>query len=360
MSRIHNFSAGPAVLPAPVVAEAREALLELGDSGIGILECSHRSADFDAVIGEARTRVHALLGLADDQEVLFLHGGARSQFYMWPMNVLRGGRAAYLDTGNWSKGAIEDARRFGTVDVLFSSRESKYDRVPTEGSVAAPVEGTTYLHYTSNNTVAGTEFHYVPDAGGAMLACDMSSDILSRPIDGSRYDLIYAGAQKNIGPSGVTLVVLRRGVLERCDPELPKMLRYGIHVDKGSMFNTPCTFGIYVISRVCAWIEAQGGLEAIQAHNRAQADRIYGAIDGSELYRGNVERASRSLMNITFTTGDAELDTAFWKKAAAEGLSGLKGHRSVGGLRASVYNAQTDAAVDALVAFMGDFERARG
>jgi len=357
--RIHNFSAGPGVLPEPVLREAQEALWNFGGSGMGIVECSHRSALFDEVIHSARERIKRLMGLSDDYEVLFLHGGARTQFFMLPMNLLRGGRASYVDTGTWSYGAMEQARRYGAVDVLFSSRQTGYDRIPGPGELPKAPDGTVYLHYTSNNTVAGTGFHHIPQTS-APLVCDMSSDILSRPIDGSKFQFIYAGAQKNMGPSGTTVVILRRDWLDRCDPDLPEMLRYGIHVAKGSMYNTPCTFAIYMIERVTAWLEANGGLVAMEAKNRAQADAIYAAIDRSERFRGKADIASRSTMNITFTTGDEALDTAFWQGAAECGMVGLKGHRSVGGLRASVYNAQTDGAVTALSDYMKEFEANHG
>ena len=357
MSRIHNFSAGPGVLPLDVLEAAKRDLIEHEGYGIGIVECSHRSPQFDDVIESAKARIKRLLTLDDDQHILFLHGGARSQFYAWPMNVLQGGRAAYLDTGQWSKFAIAEARRYGDVDVLYSSRDDGYTSVPAAGTMAPIAPGTRYLHYTSNNTVAGTEFHYVPDAGDAWLACDMSSNFLSRPTDGSAFDFIYAGAQKNVGPSGTTVIIVRQEVLERVNKDIPDMLRYDVQTTKNSMLNTPTTFSIYMIEKVTAWLEAFGGLEAIEAQNLAQSGRLYDAIDSSSLFEGKVERASRSRMNITFTTRDPDRDTRFWQEAASQGLSGLKGHRSVGGLRASLYNAQTDAAVDALIEFMNHFER---
>lgn len=357
MSRIHNFSAGPAILPEPVLQEAQQSIWEHAGSGLGILECSHRSPMFDEIVHTAQARIKRLLNLSDSQHVLFLHGGARTQFFMLPMNVLRGGRATYLDTGTWAKQAADQARRYGSVDLPFSSAATKWDHVPD--TVEEPPEGTVYLHYTSNNTVAGTEYAYVPDIQ-APLVCDMSSDIMSRPIDGSKFHLIYAGAQKNMGPAGVTLVILEDEWLERCDRDIPEMLQYGVHVKKNSMFNTPTTFGIYMIERVAAWLEDLGGLAAIEARNLAQADRLYGAIDDSDFWHGKAALGSRSRMNVTFTTGDAELDTRFHEEAAAAGLSGLKGHRSVGGLRASLYNAQTDEAVAALVGFMADFEAKHG
>lgn len=357
MARRYNFSAGPAVLPESVLRQTQEAIWELEGCGQGLLETSHRGKAFLAVHERARERIRRLLRLSDDQVVLFLHGGARTQFYQVPMNLLRGGRAAYLDTGKWSAYAIDDARRFGTVDVVWSSRERGYDSVPEPGAWGTLAAGTRYLHYTSNNTVVGTEFHYVPDPGDAWLFCDASSDILSRPVDGSRFDLLYAGAQKNLGTSGVTLVVIRRDLLAACEPDLPPMLRYGVHADNDSLYNTPSTLAIYVLERVCAWIEEQGGPEAVGAKVDARAAKLYAAIDASSLFRGRAAPASRSRVNVTFTTGDPELDLRFVREAEQEGLLGLKGHKSVGGLRASLYNAQSDEAVDALVAFLADFER---
>jgi phosphoserine aminotransferase len=359
MSRIHNFSAGPAVLPESVLEEARAAIWDFQGRGRGLLEISHRSKLFEGVIDAARERLGRLLGISETHEILFLGGGASTQFYMVPMNWLRDGRASYLDTGRWSDKAIAEARRFGTVDVLFSSKEEGYTRVPAQGGWDAIPDDTTYLHYTSNNTVQGTQYSYVPDVD-VPLVVDASSDILSRPWDGAAHALIYAGAQKNLGPAGVTIVAVRKDLLERFDPDLPTMLRYGTHAKKDSMFNTPPTFPIYVVERVTKWIEDEGGLAAIGERNVRQANRVYEAIDGSDFWQGKVDRDSRSLMNPVFTTGDDALDTRFWQEAAEEGLSGLKGHRSVGGLRASLYNACPDAAVDALVAFMHEFERTRG
>ena len=360
MSRLHNFSAGPAVLPEPVVRRTQEALWELNGSGLGLCECSHRSALFDGVLASAKTRLRALLQLSDDQEVLFLPGGAQTQFYQVPMNLLGGGRASYLDTGVWSAGAMREAKPFGTVDVAYSSGPL-HSHVPQASDLGGTPEGTKFLHYTSNNTVAGTQFHYVPDVQeGVWRICDVSSDIVSQPIQGSEFDLLYAGAQKNLGPSGLALVVIRKALLDHCDEQIPTMLRYGVQVAKNSMFNTPNTFAIYVIDQVCQWIEEQGGLEAVGARNRAQAGRIYGVIDGSDFWTGKARLDSRSLMNLTFTTGDADRDTRFHLLAAEQGMAGLKGHRIVGGLRASIYNAQTDAAVDALVEFMREFERTNG
>lgn len=360
MPRIHNFSAGPAALPESVLRQAQADIMDLNGSGIGILECSHRGGAYDAVHASAKARIKRLLNLGDEHEVLFLHGGARTQFFMIPANLLRGGRATYIDTGVWSKGAIEDAQRYGTADVPFSSKGQGYDRVPTEsemaGIVAGMPEGTKYLHYTANNTVAGTEFHYRPDAGKAWLVCDMSSNFLSRPVDASKFDLIYAGAQKNAGPAGVTIVIIRRSLLAECEQDLPAMLRYGVHVENDSTYNTPPVFAIYMVERVAAWLEDMGGLSVMEERNVAKSRRLYDAIDASEMFKGKVKADSRSRMNVTFTTGSEDLDKKFVKEAEAASLSGLKGHRIMGGLRASIYNAQTDEAIDALVSFMREFE----
>lgn len=365
MERKHNFSAGPAVLPASVVRQAQDDLWDFRGSGIGVAECSHRSSLFDDVVVSAQARLARLLRLDDDQAVLFLQGGARSQFHMWPMNAASqpGTRAAYLNTGHWAHLAVKEAQRFVTVDEVFSGRDDNYVRLPEPGEWGTLAAGTRYLHYTSNNTIFGTAFSYVPTVNepGTWLACDMSSDILSRPVAGSAFDFIYAGAQKNLGPSGVTVVVVRKSILEQLSSDLPTMLRYDKQVEKNSMLNTPCTFGIYVVDQVCRWIEDEhGGIDGMGRHNKAQADRLYAEIDRTSFWRGTAHVPSRSWMNVTFTTGDADLDARFHQAADGEGLSGLKGHRSVGGLRASIYNSQTDAAVDALIAFMKHFEASCG
>ncbi|MEQ1502115.1 MAG: 3-phosphoserine/phosphohydroxythreonine transaminase [Myxococcota bacterium] len=363
MARIHNFSAGPGVLPEKVLHQAQQDLWDVNGSGIGVAEHSHRGKVFDAIHQSAKARIRRLMRLSDDQEVLFLQGGARSQFYMLPMNLLRGGRAVYLDTGHWAHSAIDDAKRYGTVDVAFSSKETGYDHVPAAGGWSDVPNDAVYFHYTSNNTIFGTEFHYVPELrnAGPLLVCDMSSNFLSRPIDGSKFDFVYAGAQKNVGPSGVVVVIVRKSILPRMETNLPAMLRYAKQVEKDSMLNTPCTFGIYMIDQVCAWLEDDvGGLEAMERRNVAQADKVYAEIDRTGFWRSRVQKASRSRMNLVFTSGKEDLDTAFHKSASESGLSGLKGHRELGGLRASLYNAQTDAAVDALVAFMREFERKNG
>lgn len=359
MARIYNFSAGPAILPEPVLQQAQKDLWDMKGTGIGVMECSHRTKVYEGIVTSARNRLKELLRLGPDHEVVFLQGGASTQFFMIPQNLLgQGKRATYLETGHWAKKAIEEARRFGTIDIPWTSKATNFDRVPKQGEWGPLPDGTVYLHYTANNTIFGTEFDYIPDPGDALLVCDASSDILSRDIDASKHDIIYAGAQKNLGPSGVTVVALSKRALAACEQNLPTMLRYQIHIDNESMYNTPNTWGIYIIDEVCGWILQQGGMKAIEARNRAQAEAVYQAIDGSDgFWRGTCQKDSRSWMNITFTSGDADLDAAFVKKAEAAGLSGLKGHRAVGGLRASLYNAQTDAAVEALVGFMREFAR---
>ncbi len=361
MSRAHNFGAGPGVLPEPVLAEAQAALWEFDDTGMGLLEISHRAAAFEAVVASAKARLAELMNLGPDQEILFLHGGARTQFFQLPMSLLRGGRAAYLDTGVWTEAAIEEARRFGTVDVVWSSAASGWDAVPRQGAWGPLEEGTKYLYYCANNTVAGTEFDYVPDPGNAWLIADISSNLLSAPIDGRRFDVMFGGIQKNLGPAGVTLVILKRHLLDEMDRELPSMLRYDVHVKHNSLYNTPCTFGIWFVERMTAWLQAQGGLVAVGERNAAKAARVYAAIDASDgFYQGRAQVPSRSRMNVTFSTGSAEGDAAFVAAARDAGLVGLKGHKRLGGLRASLYNALPDASVDALLTFMEDWRRGAG
>lgn len=361
MTRLHNFYAGPAVLPEPVLHEAQAALWELGDAGVGVLEISHRSKAFEAVVHSAEARLKRLMGLGDDHAVLFLQGGGRTQFYMVPMNLLAGGgRATVLDTGLWAEGAAEEARRYGTVDVPFSSRATGWDRVPEAGAWGPLPEGTRYLHYTSNNTVAGSEYPYVPDPQGALLVCDASSNLLSKPFDYAAHDLLYGGAQKNIGPSGVTVVVIRRSLLDELPRDVPGMCRYADQAAQHSLLNTPPTFGIFVIERVAAWLEEQGGLAAVGARNAARSAQVYEALGRSGFYRLPVAPWCRSRMNVRFTTASPELDATFVAEATAAGLVGLKGHKKLGGLRASLYNALPDASVDALLTFVADFEARHG
>ena len=353
--RIHNFSAGPAVLPVPVLEEARENLLSLGQTGIGILEHSHRGKAFLAVYEEAEALCRELGSIPADYDVLFLQGGASTQFFTVPMNFLSRDRTAdYLLTGSWAQKAAEEAKRFGTVHVASSSEDRNYCYIPKQTSSSPR---PAYVHYTSNNTIFGTEFFHTPKAPqGAFLVCDASSDIYSRPIDVATHGIIYAGAQKNLGPSGVTLVIVRKDLVEQAPRDLPTMLQYRTHAEQQSMYNTPSTFGIYIMGLVFKWIKGQGGLAEIEKRNRDKAGRLYRFLDESKLFRATADKDSRSLMNVTFVTGDDKLDSRFVSEAAKAGFDGLKGHRSVGGMRASLYNAFPAEGVDALVAFLRDFE----
>ena len=356
MTRKHNFSAGPAVLPIPVLEELREQLTELHGSGVGLMEISHRSATFQAIMDSAMARVRRVLSLPDSHSVLFLQGGASTQFLMIPANLLQGGHADYLDTGTWSTKAIQEARRYGSVSVPFAGAEVGYKQLPNSWAHSPDV---VYSHYTSNNTIHGTQFHEIPDVPG-MLVCDASSDIASKPLDGSRFDVLYAGAQKNLGPSGVTLICLSEEALARAESsDTPTMLDYRVHVSKGSLFNTPNTLGIFVLERVLAWIEDQG-LDAVTAANTRKADALYGLLDSSEFWQPHADRACRSQMNVTWRLADDSLVASLLAQADAEGFSGIKGHRSVGGLRASIYNACPEDSVNALVAFLSEFERTHG
>jgi phosphoserine aminotransferase len=356
--RIYNFSAGPATLPLPVLEEAREALLSLGDTGIGILEHSHRGKPFLKEYQEAVALLREVGHIPDDYEVLFLQGGASLQFAMVPMNFLAKDQTAdYLLTGSWAEKAAKEAKLFGNVHTVCSSKEKNYSEIPQKREYSA---NPVYVHFTSNNTIFGTQFQVEPEApGSSFLVCDASSDIFSRPLDVSKYGLIYAGAQKNLGPSGVTLVLIRKDLIGRGRGDLPAMLRYATHAENESMYNTPPTFGIYVIKLVVKWIKEQGGLAAMHERNRAKAMKLYEYLDQSRLFRPTVtDPQSRSLMNVTFVTGDAERDAAFIKFATERGLDGLKGHRSVGGMRASIYNAFPPEGVDALLEALREFESA--
>ena len=353
--RIYNFSPGPAVLPVEVLEEARDNLLSLGTTGIGILEHSHRGKAYLAVHEEAEALCRELAGISGDYHVLFLQGGASLQFSMVPMNLLRQGATAdYLVTGAWSQKAVVEACRCGNVHIACSSEDRNFSYIPKTFSFSAK---PAYVHYTSNNTIFGTQFAAEPEIpAGSPLVCDASSDIFSRPIPVVRYGLIYAGAQKNLGPSGVTLVIIRKDLAVRGPKDLATMLQYRTYVDDRSLYNTPATFGIYVMGLVFKWIRKQGGLAAIDRVNREKAGKLYEYLDSSRLFRPTADRDSRSLMNVTFVTGDAALDEKFVASAKKARLDGLKGHRSVGGMRASLYNAFPPAGVDALIEVMRDFE----
>jgi phosphoserine aminotransferase len=359
-NRIYNFSAGPAVLPLEVLEEAREHLLSLPGVGMSILEISHRSKPFDEIIATAEANIRALAGIPDGYHVLFLQGGASLQFSMVPMNLLpAGGSADYIVTGSWSQKAVKEARRVGGVKIAASTEADNFTRIPTQGELVLDPDAA-YVHYTTNNTIFGTEFGYVPEVGGVPLIADTSSDMFSGPLDVSKFALIYAGAQKNLAPAGMTLVIIREDMLERTPSSLPTMLQYPIHVENNSLYNTPPVFTIYVMGLVLKWLVKQGGLEAIEQINTRKADKLYAEIDRTGFYRAHAQPGSRSRMNVTFRLPSEELEKTFAREATAAGLDGLKGHRSVGGMRASIYNAFPEEGVDALVQFMQEFERTRG
>lgn len=357
MSRIHNFSAGPAALPLEVLEQAKQEITDFRGCGMSIMEVSHRGPEYIGVDASARERLGRLLGLGDEFEVMFLQGGASTQFMMVPYNYLSADQTAdYLNTGTWAQKAIKEAKAFGNVHVAFSSESGNFNRVPTQAEIEWSGKAQ-YAHFTSNNTIFGTEFTVEPDCD-VPLICDASSNFLSKPINIDRYGLIYAGAQKNLGPAGVTVVIVRKDFIERSKTSgVPTILSYRTHA--GEMYNTPPSFVVYMVDLVLGWIERQGGLIAMEAHNKAKADLLYAEIDRDDFYVGTAEVESRSRMNVTFRIADESLEKAFVKEAEAAGLSGLKGHRSVGGMRASIYNACTIESVGALVSFMQDF-RSRG
>ncbi|MBM9519625.1 3-phosphoserine/phosphohydroxythreonine transaminase [Desulforhopalus vacuolatus] len=353
--RTFNFSAGPSTLPVEALEKARDALFDFAGTGIGIMEISHRSQEFSAYILEVEANLRTLLGIADNYKVLFLQGGGSSQFFMVPMNLLldKGKKATYLNTGVWSKKAIAEARLFGEVAVGFDGSAEGFHRVPRPDEFTVS-EGSEYLYYTSNNTIYGSEYSYIPQTE-TMLVCDMSSDFLSRPVDVNRYGLIFAGAQKNLGPAGVTIVIIREDLLERAPLSVPTMLRYKTHADKGSMFNTPPVVNIFVAGEVLKLLKKSGGLEAVQQRNMEKAALLYEVLDSGDYYRGYAERESRSLMNVSFNLATPELESKFVAEALAAGMSGLKGHRDAGGCRASIYNAFPKEGVERLAQFMTDF-----
>jgi phosphoserine aminotransferase len=359
-NRIHNFSAGPARLPLDVLKKAKSELTDYQNMGQSVMEMSHRSAAYTKIDQQAKSRLRSLLGLGDDFHILFLQGGASSQFMMAPFNFLANNQTAdYIDTGRWSAKAIREAEIFGHVHVPFSSDETGYDRVPTPDELSFSDE-PAYVHFTSNNTVTGTQFPTEPETNGVPLVCDASSDFLSRPIDVDKYGLIYAGAQKNVGPAGVTIIILKKDFLEKAAPQrdIPTMLDYKTHTKK--IFNTPPTFNVYMVNLVLEWIENKGGINHFADFNKKKADKIYGEIDRDDFYRGAVEKDSRSLMNVTYRLPSEELEQHFLQEAAEQNLVALKGHRSVGGIRASIYNACPMESVDVLVDFMKDFRKANG
>jgi len=358
--RIFNFSAGPAVLPLPVLEQAQRDLVSLPDVGMSILEVSHRSKVFEGVLARAEADIRELAGVPANYRVLFLQGGASLQFTMVPMNLLQEHMTAdYLVTGAWSSKAVDEARKVGNVHVAATTKAEQFTRIPRAEEIVLTA-GAAYVHMTSNNTIYGTEWKALPDVGDVPLVSDTSSDMFSRPIDVGRHALIYAGAQKNMGPAGVTVVIIREDLLARSAASLPVMLSYAVHAENGSMFNTPPVFAIYVLGLVTRWLIGQGGLGAIAAVNERKAGKLYAEIDRTGFYRGTAQKDSRSLMNVTFRLASEELEKQFVKDAEKAGLDGLKGHRSVGGMRASIYNAFPEAGVDALTGFMQEFERRHG
>ena len=357
MSRVYNFSAGPAMLPEAVLKQAQAELLNWHGAGASIMEMSHRGKEFVSVAAEAEQDVRDLLGVPDSYKVLFLQGGATTQFATIPMNILRGKRNAdYILTGAWGKKAISEAKKYCEVNVAASSEGDNFSSIPAFESWSLS-KAAAYVHYTPNETIGGVEFHWIPETGDVPLVADFSSTILSRPIDVSRYAIIYAGAQKNIGPSGLTLVIVHGDLIGNVLPITPSVYDYAKQAEADSMLNTPPTYAVYIAGLVFKWLKDQGGLEVMGEINRRKANKLYAAIDGSEFYRNPVEKASRSWMNVPFVLANPDLDKDFLAGAAEAGLTTLEGHRSVGGMRASIYNAMPEAGVDALIAYMADFEK---
>ncbi len=354
--RIYNFSPGPATLPYPVLQQAAKDIVNFNEKGIGLIELSHRSKEFMGVASETESLLRELMDIPDNYKVLFLQGGASSQFFMIPMNLLGDGKkATYLNTGTWSKKAIKEAKLFGEIEVAFSSEDAKFNRVPSEDEFSINPD-SEYLYYVTNNTIYGTQFPYIPKTDKLLIA-DMSSDILSKPINVSDFGLIFAGAQKNMGPAGVTIVIIRDDLLDKTQEDIPTMLKYKTHADKDSMFNTPPCFSIYCVGRVLHWLKDLGGISAIEEINREKASLLYDTIDATDFYRGHAEQQSRSMMNISFNLPTPELEAQFIAEAADKGLDGLKGHRSIGGCRASIYNAFPKEGIEKLVAFMKEFAK---
>ena len=366
MSRAHNFSAGPAILPLEVLSEISEALPNFNQTGLGLMEMSHRSPAFDGIINSAKERLARILNIPEGYEILFLQGGASLQFYMTALNLLLPSDSAdYINTGTWSTKAIKEVNRIATARSVWDPDNGVFNSVPSADQFHSNPE-SVYLHYTSNNTIYGTQFHYVPQGNDRIIA-DLSSDICSRPIDVSKHAVIYAGAQKNLGPSGVTAVILSPWAVERSAEVnatikggLPSMLNWKLMVEKNSMFNTPNTFGIFALERMLAWVERQGGLEQIYAQNKSKADLLYSELDSSDFWLPHAKKDSRSIMNITWRLANEELEKRFIQEADQLNLKNLKGHRSVGGIRASIYNACPMESVEALVAFMKNFAAKNG
>jgi len=357
MSRVYNFSAGPAALPTEVLEQAQAEMLDWNGSGVSVMEMSHRGKDYMSIAAKAEADLRELMTIPDNYKVLFLQGGASSQFAMVPINLLNGKKKAdYLLTGQWSKKAVAEAKRYCEVNLVADTTDSKFTTVPDETSLKFDPEAA-YVHYTPNETIVGVEFDYIPDTGDVPLVADMSSTIMSRAIDVSKFSVIYAGAQKNIGPAGLTIVIVRDDLIGHADSSMPVMFDYKTFVDHDSMYNTPPTYSWYLAGLVFALGLKKGGMSAIEEVNKRKAEKLYQAIDDSAFYSNPVDVKNRSWMNVPFILANADLDAAFIEQAAAKGLTTLKGHRSVGGMRASIYNAMPEAGVDALIAFMQEFEQ---
>ncbi len=354
--RVYNFSAGPAVLPEEVLKEAAAEMLNYNGTGMSVMEMSHRSKAYQNIIDEAEADLRELMQIPDHYKVLFLQGGASQQFAMIPMNLMKNGVADYIITGQWAKKAWQEAKLYGKANAIASSEDETYSYIPDCSDLPVS-EDADYVYICENNTIYGTKFHTLPNTKGKLLVSDVSSCFLSEPVDVSKYGVIYGGVQKNIGPAGVVIVIIREDLI--CDevlPGTPTMLRYKIHADNGSMYNTPPAYGIYICGKVFKWLKANGGLAAMKERNEKKAAILYDFLDSSKLFKGTVRKEDRSLMNVPFVTGDKELDAQFVKEAEAAGFVNLKGHRSVGGMRASIYNAMPLEGVEKLVAFMKDFE----
>lgn len=357
MQRIYNFSAGPALLPEPVLRQAAEEMLDYQGSGMSVMEMSHRSKLYERILEGAKRNLRTLLQIPENYDILFLQGGAHTQFAMIPMNLMSRGQADYIVTGQWAKRAASEAQKYGRVNIIADSSDQNFSYIP-DGSDLNISDQADYVHICENNTIYGTKFHQLPNTKGKPLVSDASSCFLSEPMPVEKYGLIYGGAQKNIGPAGVTIVIIRQDLIrDDLAPYVPTMLQYRVHADNKSLYNTPPTYNIYICGLVFEWLLGQGGLKAMQAKNQAKAKILYDYLDQSHLFTPTVRKEDRSLMNVPFITGRQDLDALFVQEAAQSGLANLKGHRSVGGMRASLYNAMPQAGVEALVDFMADFER---
>ena len=355
MNRVYNFSAGPSMLPLPVLEQAQKELVCYGDTGMSVMEMSHRSKAFDDIIKQAEADIRDLMNIPDNYKVLFLQGGGNTQFAMVPLNLYKNGKADYVQTGQWAKKAAQEAKKWGDVHIVASSEDKVYSYIPKLDKSMFDPEAD-YFHITYNNTIYGTRYTKIPDTGNVPLVGDLSSCIMSEVIDVTKFGLIYAGAQKNIGPAGVTVVIIREDLLGNAKPECPTMLDYKIHADKDSLYNTPPCYAIYVAGLVFKWLKQMGGVAEMQKINEEKAGILYDFLDNSSLFKGTVVPEDRSLMNVPFVTGDDDLNAKFIKEATAAGLVNLKGHRTVGGMRASIYNAMPVEGVKALVEFMKKFE----